>query len=179
MSNYCYSQLSPGSIRLLRLLPSENDSEGLRCELFEYHLRNSDKTSHPYEALSYVWGGEKKPQSICVDNHNLSITQNLYTALLHLRDHGCSRTIWIDAICINQDNESEKEEQIPLMAKIYAKAHRSVVWLGEADNASHYALEAIRLTCEKSKNLPNTNIFQREILQLLQRPWFQRIWVGN
>ncbi|KAF1813456.1 HET-domain-containing protein, partial [Eremomyces bilateralis CBS 781.70] len=178
MSEYRYSQLSlPTSIRLLRLLPSEKDAKSLRCELFDYRLRNSNKPSHPYEALSYVWGSEDKPQTIIIDNQSLDVTQNLYTALLHLRDHGCSRIIWIDAICIDQANDKEKEDQIPLMAEIYAKAHRVVVWLGEAENDSDRALEAIRLTGETTARISNTELDQTAFLQLLQRPWFRRIWV--
>ncbi|OCK84868.1 hypothetical protein K432DRAFT_85503, partial [Lepidopterella palustris CBS 459.81] len=178
MQEYCYSQLSlPTNIRLLRLLPYDEDAENLRCELFEFRLQTSDKPSYPYEALSYVWGSEHKPQSIIVDNQNLNVTQNLYVALLHLRDHGCSRTIWVDAICIDQANEREKENQIPLMAEIYAKAHRVVVWLGEAEDDSDRALEAIRLAGESSARSSNTELTRQAILRLLKRPWFRRIWV--
>ena len=48
---------------------------------------------------------------------------------------------WTDGICINQANEKEKEDQIALMAEIYAKASRVVVWLGEAKDDSDRALE--------------------------------------
>jgi hypothetical protein len=109
----------------------------------------------------------------------LHVTQNLYTALLRLQDHSCSRIIWVDAICIDQANEKEKEYQIPLVAEIYAKASRVVVWLGEAEADSDRALEAIRLTGEKSVKVSNAEVFQQAILQLLQRPWFRRIWVRN
>ena len=179
MSEYCYSRLFPTSIRLLRLLPSGKDPKPLRCELFEYPLQNSGKSSHPYEALSYVWGSEDKPESIIIDNNSLNITQNLYTALLYLRDHVCARIIWADAICIDQANEKEKEDQIPLMAEIYAKAHHVVVWLGEAEDDSDRALEIIRLTGENSARLSNTESTQQAVVQVLQRPWFRRIWVSH
>ena len=177
MAKYCYSQLSvPTGIRLLRLLP---DAKSLQGELFEYRLRSSDKPSHPYEALSYVWGGDEKPQSISIGNLKLDITKNLYTALLRLRDHDCSRILWVDAVCINQENDEEKEDQISLMAEIYAKALRVVVWLGEAEVDSDRALEVIRLAGEKSAGLSNTELTQGAIRQLLKRPWFRRIWVRN
>ena len=81
--------------------------------------------------------------------------------------------------CIDQANEREKEEQILLMAEIYTKARRVVVYLGEAENASHHALEAIRLTAEKSAKSSIAKINRQAILQLIQRPWFHRIWVRN
>jgi hypothetical protein len=85
---YRYSPLSQKSdnIHLLRLLPSKDVSEKLQCELFEYTLWESDVSNHPYEALSYVWGSEDTPKSIIVDNHKLAVIQNLYMALLCLRD---------------------------------------------------------------------------------------------
>jgi hypothetical protein len=149
----------------------------IRCELFEYPIRDPDTVSHPYEALSYAWGSEDKPQSILINNKTLNVTQNLYTALLRLRNHTCSRIIWIDAICINQANEKEKQRQIPLMAEIYAKASRVVVWLGEAEADGDRALEVIRLTGEKSVKPPDAEVLQEAVLKLLQRPWFRRIWV--
>jgi Heterokaryon incompatibility protein (HET) len=180
MSKYRYSQLSlPTNIRLLRLLPSEKDTNILKCELFEYPLQLSDDPSHLYEALSYVWGSEDKPWSIIVDNQSLNITQNLHTALIRLQNYSLPRIMWVDAICIHQEDEIEKENQIPLMAEIYAKASRVVVWLGEAEDHDERALEAIRFAGEKSVRLPNANISQKEILRILQRQWFQRIWVKS
>jgi hypothetical protein len=177
MSEYRYSQLSPTSIRLLQLLPSGKDPKLLQCELFEYPLQDFNKPSHPYEALSYVWGSEDKPESITVNNQNLRVTRNLYTLLLRLQDHPCSRVIWVDAICIDQANEKEKEDQLSLMAEIYAKARRVVVWLGEAEDDSERALEAIRLQGESTVTLLSAELAQQAILQLLQRPWFRRVWV--
>ena len=164
------------SIRLLRLMPSEDDTANIQCELFEYALKESDKATHLYEALSYVWGGLDKRQSIFIDNQYLAITLNLHAALLRLRDRDIPRIIWVDAICINQKNKQEKEHQIQSMAKIYGKASRVIVWLGETANNSDVALEAIR-AAGKPTNTSNKEMIQRAILLLLQRPWFRRIWV--
>jgi hypothetical protein len=179
MPEYRYSQLSqPKSIRLLRLLPSEErDPKNLRCELFEYPLQNSDKLSYLYEALSSTWGSEDKPKSIIIDNQSLNVTENLYSALLHLQDHSFSRILLIDAVCINQTDTKEKEYQIPLMAEIYTKARSVVIWLGEAQHNSDQTLEAIRLAGEKSTSPSSTELSQQAILKLFQRQWFRRIWV--
>jgi hypothetical protein len=176
MSEHHYSTLPSNSIRLLRLLPSSTNLQNIQCELFEYPLHNSDKSSRPYEALSYVWGSEEKPKSIIVDGKKFYITESLYKALLQLQDHSCSRTIWIDAICINQENNEEKETQIPFMAEIYAKASSVVVWLGPADDDSDVALEAIRLVGANLGKVSKANI-QEPIKNLLQRQWFRRAWV--
>jgi hypothetical protein len=167
---YRYSSLSQNSktIRLLRLLPDEDELKNIECELFEYALPGSNTRNHLYEALSYVWGSEENLQSISVDNQKLKVTQNLHTALLHLRDCNIPRIIWVDAICINQVDEKEKEHQILLLPAIYAKANRVVVWLGEAQSDSDQALEAIRLASAESTQLLNAEPSKQEIGRALQ-----------
>ncbi|KAK3947845.1 hypothetical protein QBC32DRAFT_401322 [Pseudoneurospora amorphoporcata] len=140
--------MSRGYIRLLQLLPSEDEDAAIHCRLFPATL--DSKGTRPYEALSYVWGSEDKPCSISINGCDLAVGKNLYVAMLYFRDHFIERTIWIDAICIKQGDNEEKGHQVQSMAKIYAKASR---------------LSIRRL---------DDNI---GILILLQRPWFQRIWV--
>ena len=128
MSPYQYSQLlsEPGSVRLFRLLPSEDDGAAIRGELLEYNLRSSRRATHAYEALSYVWGSCEHHVPILVgeDDDELDVTANLHAALLQLRDTTFPRMLWIDAICINQTNNEEKSYQIQSMARIYAVASR-------------------------------------------------------
>jgi len=179
MSQYRYSTLSrePDSIRLLRLMPNRNNEAIIRCELFQYALQESDKATYPYEALSYVWGGSDKPQSIFIGNQYLAVTVNLHAALLRLRDHDIARIIWVDAVCINQEDDKEKTHQVQSMAQIYGKASRVIVWLGERADDSDVALEVIRAAGKKSTNASNREKIQQTVLPLLQRPWFRRIWV--
>ena len=172
-SLYRYSSLPEGSIRLLRLLPHQDEHAPIQCQLFDCALADSGST-RPYEALSYVWGSEIKPRSLSIDSCDLPVGENLYAALLHLRDCSIERTIWADAVCINQRDPKEKGKQVQSMAKIYAKASGVVVWLGEATSDSGHALEEIRMAAEQRTKL---SINESAILGLLERPWFQRIWV--
>ncbi|KAK2470355.1 hypothetical protein H9L39_17972 [Fusarium oxysporum f. sp. albedinis] len=166
----------PGhSIRLLRILPDANEHFPIQCQLFKCTLLDSEST-HPYEALSYVWGSEDKPRSISIDNCDLAVGVNLHAALSHLRDSFIERIIWIDAICINQADSNEKGQQVQSMAKIYAKASRVIVWLGEAAASSDQALEEIRIVAATNPVINEMN-HQQAILTLLERQWFQRIWV--
>ena len=180
MSQYRYSPLSPGdaSIRLLRLMPHEDKAADIQCELFEYSLKNSCNKVHLYEALSYVWGNPESTRPLFIHNHSFDVTVNLHAALSYLRNHSMERILWIDAICIDQANREEKEHQIQFMAKIYGQAHRVVIWLGEVADDSDLALEAIRVAgSKKSKHSLDRERIQPAVLALLQRPWFQRIWV--
>ncbi|RYP57804.1 hypothetical protein DL770_010581 [Monosporascus sp. CRB-9-2] len=186
---YRYSPLPEGCIRLLRLMPHRDEHAPIQGQLFEYPLLDSGKGTHLYEALSYVWGSQEKPQSVSTDKGYLSVTTNLYMALRRLRGCVLDRIIWIDAICINQNDTEERNRQVQSMAKIYAKASRVVVWLeeatagngqmhGKAITDGDRALEELRAAADGqlSESLDSeTN--QQTILSLLQRSWFQRIWV--
>lgn len=180
MTQYHYSPLSSqhDSIRLLRLMPHEDETADIQCELFEYSLRDSHTQFHLYEALSYVWGDPKKKLPLIIHNHRLDVTVNLHAALLRLRNHSLERVLWIDALCIDQANQEEKELQIRYMAKIYGKANCVLVWLGEAADNSDLALEQIRIAGSRGPvDYSSEARVQKAVLALLQRQWFRRIWV--
>ena len=176
---HCYFPLMGlGSIRLLGLMPHTDESARIQCQLFDYPLHESREGTHLYEALSYVWGPSDKPHSISVDGGDLPITANLHAALIHLRDRFIKRIVWVDAICINQGDGTEKAKQVLYMAEIYGKASRVIVWLGEAENDGDRALEQIHLAADERPTEPMVSKSAKQaILALLQRPWFERIWV--
>jgi hypothetical protein len=182
MSYGLYSSLSlePGSIRLLRLMPDTNETAPIQCQLFNYTPQESSKKTHRYEALSYLWGDPDQTLPIFVNEYPFNITVNLHAALSRLRDPSFELVIWVDAICINQADDTEKVYQIQSMAKIYGQANRVVVWLGEANDDSGQALEAIRVAPgNKSTNILDKGTVLQAIIALLQRPWFRRIWVRH
>lgn len=104
-------------IRLLLLFPAEAFDEEIRCELFHTTIEaNAD-----FEALSYTWGDEKELLTICLNAKRHNITKNLDTALRHLRDNDSIRTLWVDALSINQRDTKEKTQQVKHMRSIYTK----------------------------------------------------------
>ena len=181
MSLYCYHPLLPGpdKIRLLRLKPNEDETAPIQCELFNYSLQKSTKGTHLYEALSYVWGDPKETSPIRVDGDQFPVTVKLHEALSRLRDRSIERIIWVDAVCINQNDDPEKKHQIGLMPKIYGQANRVIIWLGEAADDSDLAVEEIRVAGSKKSTNSSNETIQQAILALLGRSWFRRIWVRN
>lgn len=178
---YHYSSLSPGNgnIRLLRLLPNRDRNAGIECQLLNYSLKSSQghhQENHLYEALSYVWGDPKETLPILIGKHSFDVTINLHSALSRLRNHSLERVLWVDAICIDQNNHNEKEDQIRSMANIYGQANRVVVWLGDDADDSHQALEDIRIAAKEEST--DTMYNNQAVIALLQRPWFERIWVS-
>jgi hypothetical protein len=115
------------SIRVLDLLP------GPRAAPIRARLRVVSLDDYPcpyYEALSYTWGSTGSTALVTINNHPLNITTNAFAALESLRTRRATRTIWIDSICIDQENDDEKNFQLPLMGDVYRSAAAVNVWLG-------------------------------------------------
>jgi hypothetical protein len=111
-------------------------------EIIYADLRVLDLERRPsFAALSYVWGAyAPEPHDITCRDCKIPVTANCYSALLHLRNRLGGFTIWVDAICIDQDNNAEKSQQIPLMNHIYSDAKAVYVWLGDGNPASDRAM---------------------------------------
>jgi hypothetical protein len=118
----------PRAIRLLQLMPAAA-GERLQCRLVVASLDERPK----YEALSYEWGRHSQGAQnihITCEGRSISITRNLAAALRVLRNESHPRTLWVDAICINQQSVAEKNCQVPLMKEIFELASQVIVWLG-------------------------------------------------
>jgi Heterokaryon incompatibility protein (HET) len=114
-------------IRVVQLQPAGTWDEEISCKLIRVSLNEQPY----YEALSYVWGTPKITAPITLNDVKFEVTKNLESALRRLRRATSTRLIWIDALCINQKDDSERESQVKLMGPIYSGAKEVLVWLGE------------------------------------------------
>ncbi|KAK4506663.1 hypothetical protein PRZ48_000395 [Zasmidium cellare] len=153
------------SFRLFTLHGSTNQDAPITGSLSVASL--DEKPS--YEALSYCWGSPENGEDITLnDDKVLHVTPNLASALRALRLQHKSRVVWIDAICINQTSDDEKNFQVLLMRRIYSTCSRSVIWLGPSDAASRKAFRFMQRSSKEYSNL---------IKSVLVRPWFRRVWI--
>ncbi|KAH6678701.1 heterokaryon incompatibility protein-domain-containing protein [Halenospora varia] len=120
------------SIRLAVLRHGEHD-DPIRIDL--KHTTFAEKPK--YESLSYTWGSSNTVKAIEINGIFVSVRRNLDRALRHFRRKDRERVLWIDAICINQADDEEKSWQVKLMADIYRRAQRVLVWLGTIDGIEH------------------------------------------
>lgn len=202
---YEYSPiLDLDGIRLISLRQVRNE-QGLghipNCIIIHTRL----ETCPRYEALSYTWGNASEPLIPCPvngGNSHIMISRNLFCALQHLAaESNEDRYLWADQLCINQRDLIEKGHQVERMTQIYQKSSMTIIWLGEDSSG-----DAIKLfdmigrvqsilgnpkniqspaTGLNNKESETSELFKHGVLdevqpitrRLLQRPWFERVWV--
>ncbi|KAK5082566.1 hypothetical protein LTR70_007672 [Exophiala xenobiotica] len=213
MALYAALPLQRGQIRLLYLLPDHRTAAPLQAELVVVDV---DQVEHEYMALSYCWSKTPSPDPILVNNREIAISLSLDAVLRQLRDIGSrpptslddtapqsirnswcfgleqqDSPIWVDAICINQQNDEEKAQQIRLMKDIYSSARPVILWLGcEAEDTTlafrfMYALAEIQDWNKRQRNQTLGYLLQAgnhadawlALGRLFDRPWWTRLWI--
>ena len=165
-------------IRLLYLLPG-SDEAPLSCSIRIVSL------SEPpvYEAVSYTWGEPIFSAAIeCFSKGQLPITENLSAALLHLRLVDRLRVLWVDAICINQQDLVERSHQVISLRETFEKAENVIVWLGEDMGGANEAFEIFGAIHNLSSDSHIADLVDhpekgKALRDFLGRSWFRRIWV--
>ncbi|KAJ9603032.1 hypothetical protein H2200_012327 [Cladophialophora chaetospira] len=151
-----------------------------------------------YIAISYAWGNTSRTKSLVINGKLTQITENLDHALRYFRASSELRGVflWIDAICIDQQNNEEKSIQVSMMKRIFESAHGVVAWLGPSDEGDKiaiealYELESVVPATETSSNISLKNVYDyidvlrqdngpkaRAIQKLTTKPWFIRCWI--
>ncbi|KAI1847110.1 hypothetical protein JX266_006985 [Neoarthrinium moseri] len=136
-----YYPLPPGSIRLLRLNAQAPSTEAGALQVVQLGQ------TPPYYSLSHCWGTKPRTAQIQVDGHTLSISPDLAACIWRLRELAVEGSelgapvnyIWIDNICINQDDIPERSSQVVLMGEIYSNSIKTLIWLGPHSNAASSA----------------------------------------
>jgi hypothetical protein len=155
-------------IRLLILEPARDSTTLINGRLIQATFAQKPK----YEALSYTWGDETLRRKITIDGHDFTVTQNLFDALVHLQRRSEERVLWIDAICINQSDISEKNSQISFMPFIYTRAKCVLVWLGIVNVPSEQESGA------KASPVAWRSIEPDPVLRTLaENPYWRRVWI--
>ncbi|KAF2030897.1 HET-domain-containing protein [Setomelanomma holmii] len=156
-SLYRYRRLKDDEVRVL-IVKAGASNDPLNATLLTLNDNHIENGSYKYAALSYNWGEDKTENSIIIQDDigsapitsiqalvdgamgakglgakRLLITPNLSDALKRLRQEDQPLLIWVDALCINQNDEVEKQEQVKKMDLIYRNAYNVCIWLGSDD----------------------------------------------
>ncbi|KAF5599852.1 heterokaryon incompatibility protein het-6 [Fusarium pseudoanthophilum] len=158
MPRFPYPPLLSAELRLLELHPGLPDDR-LTGTVFHRILSPEDGELPDFEALSYCWGDQSRPEQVKLaterptpgeqsdqssDSGHVDIGPNLASALRALRYRDCKRVLWCDSICINQQDTVEREGQVQRMADVYMFAERVIAWLGPATPWASMAMETVR-----------------------------------
>ncbi|TGJ63955.1 hypothetical protein EYR41_010038 [Orbilia oligospora] len=200
-----YKELKKGYVRLLRIWKTKHEHYPLICSLESQALGEDGVNLSEYAALSYFWGSEY-PQAYLYlrsDDDNkgtttpndsnwgsiarhaiaVPIRANLFRALLRLRSQG-ENLVWVDYLCINQDDTIEKTSQLREMVKIYGRAKKVCVWLGEPDNQGRSDRAMDFISEVRDFAMLDKYVQDQEkaeewygISELMRDRWFSRRWV--
>ncbi|CAK4030739.1 Hypothetical predicted protein [Lecanosticta acicola] len=183
-------------IRVLEVYAGQY-SDPLRCKT---HHRRLGEPETKYETISYCWGDATQRHTIELDGHAFDVPMSSYMALKRMRLEDSNRMLWIDAVCINQANRDERQQQVAIMNKVYGQSQGNLIYLGESDSAPE-ALECIHNVLEEAAR--ETNNFEDLRSSVLEEngqcryefsshtppqhenawnrfwsvPWFRRLWV--
>ena len=193
-------QASQNEVRLVTIQPAATESP-LSCSLS--HASLDDNLHTRYECLSYCWGGLRDtkqvrlfcdattgtPSAECM----MAVTSNLYAALERLRNDSHSRTMWIDALCINQDDLQERTEQVSMMREIFAHASGVSVWLGCSSDSITRCIQDAQKIAQRYRDLLHDDTasadttkmhaplldqgFYHVDAEIMSYEWFRRVWV--
>ncbi|KAK1765883.1 heterokaryon incompatibility protein-domain-containing protein, partial [Phialemonium atrogriseum] len=188
---YQYRHLIGTQIRLLRVFPGL-PSEPIRCRLETVALG----TAPPFEAVSYVWGSADLVRFVVIDNDGegddestrLDVTDSAYSIIARRRSRWHERLLWIDGLCIDQENLDERASQVQMMGALYANARRVVAWLGPCSTAHvvqsflaqlRYKKEGLGYSVEQLKDATADPMGPQwlALSDFFLNPWFTRMWI--
>ncbi|KAL6712244.1 hypothetical protein ACN47E_000121 [Coniothyrium glycines] len=167
-TKYAYRALDPATdcIRLMRIEAAQHLGDPVHCKIVHAEFGQLPQ----YEALSYTWGDDQTiKQTIYVDGLEFEVSKNLFEALRHLRRSNQALTLWADAVCINQNDVAERNNQVRIMPHIYRRAQIVCIWLGLPDYAS---VQRNRAIPDQVKKLHNTIP-----ISLSEHPYWNRVWI--
>lgn len=200
-----YSSLAPGEIRVVRVYRQSDQPDQLK---FNFRVTNLEDKTLKYTAISYVWGDSVRTASAHArDGTTLALTASAHGVLEELMAENPFQYFWIDALCINQDDMTEKNQQVRAMGKIYAKASKVLIWLGRRCEVYQRAFAHVRLLQERTADqidwsLDGPEFWERSsftkrkahqigslpdcgfpsqgwdaIYKIFEHSWFYRMWV--
>ena len=128
-------------IRVLDVAPGVGDAV-VECTMKRISLSRGPVPR--YETISYWWGPPRAPSTIKLNGHLTSVPASSEAAIQRMRLSDRPRTLWIDAICIDQSSVTERSAQVAFMSTVYRAGMRNLVYLGEDDGMAERGVKAVQ-----------------------------------
>lgn len=174
---YKYQALddTPGAIRIFILQPAQQLDAPIVGD-----LQHVSHDSYRYTAISYVWGDPLHVHCIQISGHDFGVADNLFNVLRGLRRSAETISLWIDAICINQNDIPERNSQVQKMASIYRSAVEVVGSLGSTRPDFEMGLSLLRKLLVDDEQLYLEDSYApawEALIALLDKPYWTRVWI--
>lgn len=152
--DYPYKKLNEKK-KEIRVLDIASGSPGdmVECTLRTVSLKK--KHPPPYETISYCWGSQGAFSTLKLNGHLTEVPSSSVAAIRCMRSPYQTRTLWIDAICINQQDKEEKSKQVTMMLSIYRLGRHNLVYLGEDDGTAERAMGAVESVMSDMREATN------------------------
>ncbi|KAL7620927.1 hypothetical protein AAE478_008238 [Parahypoxylon ruwenzoriense] len=186
-----YQPIKSWQTRIIRIDPEPELNKSVVCTLLVADvivheglgvIEEDGPREVPYEALSYTWGAPIFSHPIRINGIEFFVTENLDSALRHLRLASIKRYLWVDALCINQFDVKEKSIQVGRMFSIYKKARRVVAWNSGWDQQKSKILSTVLSNASNNQKhsedcLQRFGSLYRFLASACEPPLFKRTWV--
>lgn len=174
---YVYEPIKQRSeIRLLKIQPGEGDNP-IRGEL----IKISTNSQHDYDAVSYTWADENGDVTrrfrAFIGTGYVLITRSCQKVLQRIRSRFHTNYVWIDSLCVDQDNLQERGHQVDLMPLIYTRAKKTYVYIGPTTTKDEETLEALASWRVEHDWNADEEPFWVTLNNFLRRPYFFRVWI--
>ena len=177
----------------IRLLTVYAGKAGSRVECSLQHISLLDEQRPEYKTVSYVWGVATQKDCVFIDGRVHECPASAHAALCCLRLASEDIVLWIDSICINQEDNTERGQQVAMMSDIYSLAECNHAYLGEADDDTESALRSMSEIIEEASREGSSStgvhraslssaasygrfvdyLDQRALIHFYENPWFQ------
>lgn len=189
-----YERLKPWKreFRVLDVLPAADTTSILHCRLRKLCLDDDDPPD--YETISYVWGSHWDADELYLNGTIQQVPESSYAVLRRIRLPDRTRTVWIDALCINQNDIREKAQQVSFMGRIYKSSKGNLIYLGQGTKTLYQGLDDVQSIAKCSVELTELSeaspVIISQFFGSAQTPydwsciekfynstWFRRLWI--
>lgn len=176
-----YRPLDEGKreVRFMRMIYDDDESSSINCELAIFSLDD-----HPaYKALSYCWTQADATCEIRLNGQPFLVRPNLSAYLEIMQSEKRYCWIFIDALCIHQNDINEKTSQVQLMGDVYWDATEVIAWLGLPSQKLDHTDSWLQDILNKDESLASLSSTQEEALldfysqEVARSPYWSRVWI--
>jgi hypothetical protein len=175
--SYQYLPLADMEFRLIRVLPERMSK--LKCEIVHRSLEDPPD----YIAISYAWGDGVDTKPLVLQGATIPVAASLYDALKAIRQKKTEALVWVDALCIDQQNKDERATQVRLMGHIYSRATSVAIWLGSEADDSALAVQLLERVAQNVVSPQRIRSLRKypdsaALFELFKRDYWKRLWVS-